>query len=55
MRLTAKAIAALSLPEGRADVIHFDDELSGFGYRLRRSPAGKVQHDLDCAIQARRR
>ena len=42
MRLTAKAIAALSLPEGRADVIHFDDELSGFGYRLRRSPAGKV-------------
>lgn len=42
MRLTAKAIAALTLPEGRADIIHFDDELAGFGYRLRRSPAGKV-------------
>lgn len=42
MKITSKSIAALSLPEGRGDIIHFDDDLPGFGYRLRRSPSGKV-------------
>jgi integrase len=37
MRLTAKAVDALALPDGKADVIHFDDDLPGFGFRLRRS------------------
>jgi integrase len=41
MKLTAKSIAGLSLGE-RSDIIHFDDDLAGFGYRLRRSPSGKV-------------
>jgi integrase len=37
MKLDAKTIAGLSLPAGKTDVIHFDDALSGFGYRLRQS------------------
>ena len=36
MKLDAKA-ARLSLPDGKNDVIHFDDDLAGFGLRLRRS------------------
>jgi integrase len=36
MNLTAKAVAALVLPAGKDDAIHFDDRLAGFGYRLRR-------------------
>jgi integrase len=36
MRITAKSIATLTLPRGKTDVIHFDDDLPGFGYRLRR-------------------
>jgi hypothetical protein len=37
MRLTARTIATLRLPEAVADKIYFDDTLRGFGYRLRRS------------------
>src|SRR5260370_3291880 len=37
MKLTGRAIAALALPSGKGDAIHFDDTLIGFGYRLRRS------------------
>ena len=42
MKLTAKAVAALALPGRKTDAIHFDDELPGFGFRLRRGAAGKV-------------
>jgi integrase len=42
MNLTAKIVAALQLPAGKADVIYFDDSLSGFGYRLRAGAGGKV-------------
>lgn len=42
MRISAKSIAALTLPDGKSDVIHFDADLPGFGYRLRRSPSGQV-------------
>jgi integrase len=41
MILTAKTVAALSLPDGKADAIYFDD-LKGFGYRLRRGAGGRV-------------
>ena len=34
MKLTQKAVTSLQLPTGKTDVIHFDDEISGFGYRL---------------------
>ena len=41
MNLTAKTVAALqSLPQGKRDVIYFDEQLSGFGFRLRASSAG---------------
>jgi integrase len=35
MKLTAKTVAALKLPEGRSEAIHFDDDVAGFGLRLR--------------------
>jgi integrase len=35
MRLDAKTVAGLKLPDGKADVIHFDGALPGFGFRLR--------------------
>jgi integrase len=37
MRLTKASIATLALPPGRAEAIHFDDLLPGFGIRLRAS------------------
>jgi Arm DNA-binding domain len=37
MKLDAKTVGGLTLPGGKDDVIHFDDELAGFGFRLRRS------------------
>jgi integrase len=37
MKLTAKAVGALMLPAGKTDAIYFDDDLPGFGYRLRKS------------------
>jgi integrase len=37
MKINAKTVGRLALPEGKADVIHFDDAMPGFGLRLRRS------------------
>jgi integrase len=37
MKLTAKAVAGLKLPHGKSDVIHFDEDMPGFGFRLRAS------------------
>ena len=42
MKLTAKAVAALTLPAGKSDAIHFDDGMPGFGYRLRLGAGGRV-------------
>jgi integrase len=36
MKLDAKTVSRLALPEGKADAIHFDDALPGFGLRLRK-------------------
>jgi integrase len=41
MKLDNKTVAALGLG-GKSDVIHFDDQLSGFGFRLRQGAGGKV-------------
>jgi integrase len=43
MKLDHKTVAALRLSEGKADVIHFDDAMPGFGYRLRASTGGDVR------------
>jgi integrase len=37
MKINAKTVTRLALPEGKADVIHFDDGMPGFGLRLRKS------------------
>jgi integrase len=42
MKLDGKSVATLDLPGGKKDVIHFDDDLKGFGYRLRAGAGGKV-------------
>src|SRR5262245_23538106 len=41
MILNTKTVAALSLPDGKADMIYFDDDMPGFGLRLRQG-TGKV-------------
>src|SRR5260221_9169874 len=35
MELTKDTVAALTLPEGKSDAIFFDDDMPGFGVRLR--------------------
>jgi integrase len=41
MILNAKTVAALAL-DGKSDVIHFDEDMPGFGLRLRAGAGGKV-------------
>jgi integrase len=48
MKLTQKAVTSLQLPTGKTDIIHFDDEISGFGYRLRKGAGGKVLRSWVC-------
>jgi integrase len=43
MKLTAKTVAALGLPAGKTDHFAWDDELAGFGHRLRVAAGGKVR------------
>jgi integrase len=48
MRLTAKAVGALTLPVGKTDMIVFDGEVRGFGFRLRAGAGGKVLKSWVC-------
>jgi Arm DNA-binding domain len=41
MKLDSKSVAGLKF-DGRRDVIHFDDQLPGFGYRLRQGAGGTL-------------
>src|SRR5215470_6622576 len=43
MKLTKDSVGKLTLPAGKRDMIFFDDEIRGLGYRLRRSPNGQVR------------
>jgi integrase len=51
VKFTKQSIAALSLPQGKGDVIHFDDSLPGFGIRLRSS--GKAVWIAQCRVHGR--
>src|SRR5262249_30435702 len=42
MKLTAAAIASITLPAGKDEIVRFDERLPGFGYRLRRRSKGIV-------------
>jgi integrase len=48
MKITAKNVAGLKLAEGKADAIHFDDEMPGFGFRLRRASGERVLRSWVC-------
>ena len=37
MKLDARAVAGLALPEGKDEEIFWDVKLDGYGYRMRRS------------------
>jgi hypothetical protein len=37
MKLTQSIVANITAPEGKSDVIHFDDDLPGLGVRVRAS------------------
>ena len=55
MRLDKNAVASLGLPDGASDKIHFDGELSGFGYRVRRSASGALLRGIHCSVSQQRR
>ena len=42
MKLDAKTIAGLTLPDGELDKIYFDERLPGHGYRVRRKRIGAL-------------
>jgi integrase len=54
VKLTQKAIAALGLPEGKAETIIFDEDLSGFGLRIRAGGARTWVYQFKIGNQNRR-
>jgi integrase len=51
MKLTSKTVARLELPRGKTDHIEFDDDMPGFGFRLRRS-GDRVLRSWVCQYRA---
>jgi integrase len=54
MKLTQKTIVALALPDGRAEAIHFDDDLPGFGLRIRAGGSRSFIFQFKVGAQNRR-
>ena len=54
MKLTKDAIAALKLPRGKSEAIYFDDDLGGFGLRIRRGGSAKWVFQYKIGVQNRR-
>ena len=54
MKLTQKTIAALILPEGKSDHIEWDNDLPGFGVRLRRGGSARFIFQYKLGAQHRR-
>src|ERR1700687_1365559 len=48
MKLTRAAVQTLALPAGKADAIFFDDEIPGFGLRMR---AGSPRSEARWCVQ----
>ena len=44
MRLTDAAVATLTVPDDKSEIIAFDDALPGFGVRVRR---GGIEEEFD--------
>jgi integrase len=55
MKLTAKITASLTVPAGKSDHIEWDDEVPGFGYRLRVLAGGKIGRTWVCQYRVGRR
>ena len=41
MRLTDDSIASIRLPDNKSEILIFDQDIAGFGYRVRRGGAGR--------------
>jgi integrase len=54
MRLTDKAIAGLHLPKGKAEAIFYDDDLPGFGLRLRAGGSVRWVYTYRIGVRDRR-
>jgi integrase len=54
MRLTDKAIAGLALPAGKNEAIFYDDDLPGFGLRLRAGGSMRWVYTYKIGVQHRR-
>jgi integrase len=52
IKLDTKTISTLALPPGRADEIHWDAELEGFGLRLRRRADGGLTRNFVAQYRA---
>ncbi len=54
MKLTDKAIAVLSMPKGKVETIFYDDDLPGFGLRLRAGGSARWVYTYKIGTQHRR-
>jgi integrase len=54
MRLTDKTLATLTVQKGRSEAIVFDDDLPGFGLRLRAGGAARWIYQFDIGSRSRR-
>ena len=54
MKLTADAVAALTLPAGASDFVWWDSEIAGLGYRLRASGSSSWVFQYRFRRQSRR-
>jgi integrase len=54
MRLTDKTIAALAMSKGKVEAIHYDDDLPGFGLRLRAGGSRRWVYTYRIGVRDRR-
>jgi integrase len=54
MKLTQKTIAGLAVPAGKTEAVYFDDDLGGFGLRLRATGASRWIYQYKIGAQQRR-